>query len=587
MAISDAFLQELRDRVEIEAVITPYVNLRRRGRLMTGLCPFHNEKTPSFTVYLENQSFYCFGCGAGGDAISFLRRIENLDYVEAVKQLAQQAGMRMPEDGVDDTLMKRRAQLLEANREAARFFHGNLHTKAGSAALQYLLGRDLMPQTIQHFGLGFALDDWSSLRDHMRQKGFSDQVLLDANLLRKSSKEGSNHVYDNFRNRIMFPIIDLRGNVIAFGGRVMDDGVPKYINTSDTMVYKKSNGVFALNFAKNANQGRLIVAEGYMDVIALHQAGFTNAIACLGTALTREQANLLSRYAQEVILAYDSDNAGQQAANRAISIFHTTDLEVRVLQLRGGKDPDEIIRKHGKERFQQLLDGAANDIEYRLLREREKFDLETDDGKLHFLKAAANILAELSGDIERDVYCTRLATELQVSKEALQREAEVRRKQLRYKREKDRNRQMQRDLLQYSSKTALQNKKMENNRSLSAQELLLTSLLRNPDFYTKIASEIQAEAFSTPLYSRLFREIGDRVAEGREISPTFLAQSFTPQEMDIVMRLFLQGRKIQNSLQECRDCIQVIHAERDRVLPENVAELNDEEYLRLFEKKSK
>ena len=299
MRLSDSFLEELRSRVDIESVISPYVNLRRRGKNLVGLCPFHNEKTPSFTVYPENDSFYCFGCGVGGDVITFVRRIENLDYLEAVRMLADRAGMALPEDGFDDSMAKQRTAVLEANRAAAKFFHAELMGERGREALDYFHGRGLTIETIRHFGLGYAPDDWRALKNHLNQKGFDDTLLESANLLRRSEKNGKVNYYDNFRNRIMFPIIDPRGNVIAFGGRVMDDSKPKYINTSDTLVYKKSNGVFALNFAKNGNDGKLIVAEGYMDVIALHQAGFTNAVACLGTALTKEQANLLRYITKE------------------------------------------------------------------------------------------------------------------------------------------------------------------------------------------------------------------------------------------------------------------------------------------------
>ncbi|MGN0568299.1 MAG: DNA primase, partial [Acutalibacteraceae bacterium] len=389
MRLSDSFLEELRSRVDIESVISPYVNLRRRGKNLVGLCPFHNEKTPSFTVYPENDSFYCFGCGVGGDVITFVRRIENLDYLEAVKMLADRAGMALPEDGFDDSMAKQRTAVLEANRAAAKFFHAELMSERGREALDYFLGRGLTIETIRHFGLGYAPDGWRALKNHLNQKGFDDTLLESANLLRRSEKNGKVNYYDNFRNRIMFPIIDPRGNVIAFGGRVMDDSKPKYINTSDTLVYKKSNGVFALNFAKNGNDGKLIVAEGYMDVIALHQAGFTNAVACLGTALTKEQANLLSRYAKEVLISYDSDEAGQKATARAINIFSSTGLEVRVLRLSGGKDPDEIIRKYGAQRFRDIIEGAANDTEYRILRAREGIDISSDDGNLKFLSLAA------------------------------------------------------------------------------------------------------------------------------------------------------------------------------------------------------
>jgi len=581
MAISDAFLQELRSRVDMEQLVSPYVSgLRRRGRTLTGLCPFHNEKTPSFTVYTENQSFYCFGCGAGGDAVTFMRRAENLDYVEAVKQLAQHVGMRMPEDGFDDTLMKRRMEILAANREAARFFHEQLYENAGREGAAYLEKRALHPNTVRHFGLGFAPNNWGSLLEALKQKGFSEQLLLEANLVRRSEK---GNVYDNFRNRLMFPIIDIRGNVIGFGGRVLDDSKPKYINTSDTMVYKKSHGVFALNFAKNANDGRLIVAEGYMDVIALHQAGFTNAIACLGTALTREQANLLSRYAKEVLLAYDTDEAGQKATRRAIDIFSGTSLSVRVLRMTGGKDPDEIIQNHGKERFQNIIDGAANDIEYRLLREREKYDLDSDDGKMKFLRAAAQILAQLSGDIEREVYAVRLSQELSVDKDAILREAMYRRSQLKKEREKDRARAELREL-QFPVLPQEQSALPLNARR--AEETILASLLRNPDYGKALGESLAESVFLTDFYRRFYAVLAQRIAQNLELEPTFFAQDFNPEEMSRIMRLFAQGAEIKNTVKECRDCIETLRKARQtqESMPQDVGKLSDEEFLKIFQK---
>ena len=384
--INDDFLRTLRDRNEISEVISSYVNLRRHGSTMKGLCPFHNEKTPSFTVYLDTQSFYCFGCGAGGDVITFIRRIENLGYLDAVRFLAQRVNLPLPEDGYDDGVSNRRRRILAANREAARFFHECLIGPQGRRCLDYLLDRGYTMSTIRHFGLGYAPDGWRALCDHLHQKGFSLPELVDANLARKSEKNDKTNYYDNFRNRAIVPIIDVNGNVVAFGGRVLDDSKPKYINTADTLVYKKGTGVFGLNFAKNSGERRLILTEGYMDTIALHQAGFTNSIACLGTALPDEQVNLVSRYADEVLLSYDSDEAGQKAVQRAITAFSRVGVKVRVLQLSGGKDPDEILRTYGPERFRSLIDGASNDIEFKLLKAREGLDLASDDGKLKYLK---------------------------------------------------------------------------------------------------------------------------------------------------------------------------------------------------------
>ena len=565
MRLSDSFLEELRSRVDIESVISPYVNLRRRGKNLVGLCPFHNEKTPSFTVYPENDSFYCFGCGVGGDVITFVRRIENLDYLEAVRMLADRAGMALPEDGFDDSMAKRRTAVLEANRAAAKFFHAELMSERGREALDYFLGRGLTIETIRHFGLGYAPDNWRALKNHLNQKGFDDTLLENANLLRRSEKNGKVNYYDNFRNRIMFPIIDPRGNVIAFGGRVMDDSKPKYINTSDTLVYKKSNGVFALNFAKNGNDGKLIVAEGYMDVIALHQAGFTNAVACLGTALTKEQANLLSRYAKEVLISYDSDEAGQK---------------VRVLRLSGGKDPDEIIRKYGAQRFRDIIEGAANDTEYRILRAREGIDISSDDGKLKFLSLAADILAELSSPIEVDIYASRLARELDVDKTALTAQVKYRRENFVRRRKAEREREQQRMLM--SGVSSKNPERSANLRAAKAEETIIASLMRNPDFYQKLKDEISPDDFVTVLNRRIFTVVTDRVSQGGSAEPFFLSSSFTPDEMDEVTRLFRQSSQMRNTVEECMDCIKILKMEKNRPEDIKASELSDDDFAKLF-----
>lgn len=580
MRLSDSFLEELRSRVDIESVISPYVNLRRRGKNLVGLCPFHNEKTPSFTVYPENDSFYCFGCGVGGDVITFVRRIENLDYLEAVRMLADRAGMALPEDGFDDSMAKRRTAVLEANRAAAKFFHAELMSERGREALDYFLGRGLTIETIRHFGLGYAPDNWRALKNHLNQKGFDDTLLENANLLRRSEKNGKVNYYDNFRNRIMFPIIDPRGNVIAFGGRVMDDSKPKYINTSDTLVYKKSNGVFALNFAKNGNDGKLIVAEGYMDVIALHQAGFTNAVACLGTALTKEQANLLSRYAKEVLISYDSDEAGQKATARAINIFSSTGLEVRVLRLSGGKDPDEIIRKYGAQRFRDIIEGAANDTEYRILRAREGIDISSDDGKLKFLSLAADILAELSSPIEVDIYASRLARELDVDKTALTAQVKYRRENFVRRRKAEREREQQRMLM--SGVSSKNPERSANLRAAKAEETIIASLMRNPDFYQKLKDEISPDDFVTVLNRRIFTVVTDRVSQGGSAEPFFLSSSFTPDEMDEVTRLFRQSSQMRNTVEECMDCIKILKMEKNRPEDIKASELSDDDFAKLF-----
>lgn len=580
MRSSDAFLEQLRANTDIESVISPYVNLRRRGKNLVGLCPFHNEKTPSFTVYPENGSFYCFGCGVGGDVITFVRRMENLDYMEAVKQLADRAGMALPEDGYDDTLAKKRTAVLAANRAAAKFFHSQLFTEQGRQALDYFLDRGLAPETIRHFGLGFAPNDWRALKRHLNEQGFDDVLLESANLLRRSDKNGKVSYYDNFRNRVMFPIIDPRGNVIAFGGRVLDDSKPKYINTSDTLVYKKSNGVFALNFAKNGNDGKLIIAEGYMDVIALHQAGFTNAVACLGTALTKEQANLLSRYADTIILSYDADEAGQKATARALGIFGTTGMEIKVLRLEGGKDPDEIIKNYGAQRFQAIIDGAANDTEYRLLKARQGIDLATDDGKVKYLSVAAEILAEIGSPVEVDVYASRLAHELGVDKLAIQSQVKYKREGLKKRRAVKREQEQTRLLI--NGQNTKNPERAQHLRAAKAEETLIASLMRNPDFYNKLKDGLSADYFVTALNRRIFSVVLSRLEEGGNTEPYFLSSEFTPDEMDEVERIFRSAAQLSNTVDECADCIKILKEEKNKPETVKASELSDEDFAKLF-----
>ena len=582
MKISERFIQELQDKVDIESVISSSISLKRRGKTLVGLCPFHNEKTPSFTVYPESNSFYCFGCGAGGDVITFVRRMENLDYIEAVKAVAQMAGVAMPEDGYDDTLSKQRMRLLAANREAARFFNSCLNDPKNRDALDYFLKRGLSKNTITKFGLGYAPNEWRALINHMKSKGFTEHELVLANLARRSDKDGKTNYYDNFRNRVMFPIIDLRGNVIAFGGRVMDDSKPKYINTSDTLVYKKSNGVFALNFAKNANEGKIILVEGYMDVIALHQAGFTNAIACLGTAFTNEQANLLSRYADEVIICYDNDGAGKAATEKALGILGKTGLKLRVVTMAGGKDADEIIRKHGKERFADLLKEASNKTEYKLLEERNKYNLATDDGKLRFLMAASQVLAGC-GSIEREIYATRLSNELGVSTESIKAQINSAASKLR-RADEAKKRQQTDAMLAKSFEDKNNPERAANLRAAKAEETLIASFLRNPDFYYKLKDKISHGDFITAFNKRIMESLEKGLDAGLEPSLSLFSADFTPEEMDSVTRIFHSSGSLSNTLKECEDCIAVL---RDKSTPKitDTTSMSDEAYLSLFKKK--
>lgn len=577
--IREEFLNTLRDRLDIEEFISGYVHLKRAGRLSKGLCPFHSEKTPSFTVYPDTQSFYCFGCGKGGDIITFTRDIENLDYLDAVRFLADRAGLNMPDDDYDDTLSKKRKRMLEMNKDAARFFYKELMSEKGKGCLEYWTKvRRLTPQTIKHFGLGYAPDDWHALHYYMRGLHYSDQELFEANLLRRSEKEGKIFYYDNFRNRAMVPIIDLRGNVIAFGGRVLDDSRPKYVNTSDTLVYKKSSALFALNFAKGSGTDQLILCEGYLDVITLHQAGFTNAIAGLGTALTDEQVRLISRYCKEVVLSYDNDDAGREATHKALQKFEKTDLTVRSLTMNGGKDPDEIIQNFGAERFRSMLDGASNETEYRLNEQRMRFDLATDDGKVRYIEAASFVLAALE-PAERYVYTSRVAEETGVAREAI--ESQIDRA---VKRQRSRRGQADFSELNRSLGKQGASGNTVSQKTIRAEETILASLLRNPDYLKKLESRLQASDFRTDFGQKAYQVIAERLGEGKSVEPYVLSQYFEPEEMGQLARLQNAGVPLSGTFRELEDCIRVLKSAGERPAASG-GEISDEELRELFSKK--
>lgn len=573
MALSDSFLQELKMKTDIEDVISTYVTLKRRGATLVGLCPFHNEKTPSFTVYPATQSFYCFGCGAGGDAITFVKKIENLDYLDAVKTLAQRAGLQMPQEGFDDSLSKRRRRILEMNREAARFYHSVLLSPEGKVGYDYYIGRALSAATINHFGLGFAPNQWDALLKHMRAKGYQPAELVDAGLARKGQKG----YYDNFRNRVMTPIIDVRGNVIAFGGRVLDDSKPKYINTGDTLVYKKTNELFALNFAKDSKEDALILCEGYMDVIAMHQAGFTNAVAGCGTALTTEQVRLISRYAKEVILTYDADEAGQKALQKAMTLFDQTDVKVRIPALVGGKDPDEIIRTYGRDKFKGMLEGASNETEFRLLALRRQYNLATTQGKIDFIGGALQILSTLP-PVEQDLYVSRLSEELGVERQNMKVQLQdlvARQGNRREKREF--NRIVQENMRKTARETMATDASL---RKLRAEDRLISLLLRYPDC-SRLCKDFDPQWLTPGFAQRVFTLILQRLENGDGTELMDLRDRLTDDEMGRLSGIIARGGESADAKQEFSDCLQTIRAEQQKK-QESAAELDDQAFRDLF-----
>lgn len=569
--LSESFISELKARNDIEEVISSYVNVKRRGRNLVGLCPFHSEKTPSFTVYPDSQSFYCFGCGAGGDVVTFVKKIENLDYIEAVKSLAQRAGLAMPEDGYDDSYAKLKTRVLEINRETARFYHQCLISPVGKKALEYLRGRGLSDNTIRRFGLGFAPESWDAGIKHLRGKGFTLDEMAAAAVAVKSAR-GS--YYDQFRGRVIFPIIDIRGNVIAFGGRLMDGQGPKYLNSPDTPVFKKSRNLFALNYAKSSKESALILAEGYMDVVALHQAGFTNAVATLGTALTAEQARMISQYAAEVVIAYDSDGAGQKATNRAINIFGEIGLPVRVLKVQDAKDPDEFIKKFGATRFKMLLEGAGSAMEFEIAKLRAKYDLDSPDGKVGFLKEFAGFMAGIRNPIERDVYVTKTAQELGVAKDPLL-------VQINYiirQRAKSDEKKKARDLSVFASgpNERRDPQRMSNLKEALAEERLIGILLKNPDYHGDILGKIRPEDFVTDFNREIFSVISDRLGQNRSVELIALSEQLSEEQMAKVAQVLADSASTRATRKEAMDYVETILAGKNRKSAAEVQQMDRE-----------
>lgn len=573
-SLPDSFLQELKLKTDIVDLVSSYVTLKKRGNTYVGLCPFHNEKTPSFTVYENTQSFYCFGCGAAGDCVGFTRKIDNLDYIDAVKSLAQRAGMQMPEDGYDDSLSKKRRTILEINRETARFYHSYMMSEEGKIGLQYFLDRGLSLKTIKHFGLGYAPNSWDSLIKHLKSLGYNPSDMLAAGVVRKGEKG----YYDYFRNRVMTPIIDVRGNFIAFGGRVLDDSKPKYINTSDTLVYKKTNEVFGLNFAKNSGKDSIILCEGYMDVIAMHQAGFTNAVAGCGTALTNEQVRLITRYAKNISLVYDNDEAGQKALSKAISMFNQVDASINIPTLSGGKDPDEIIKTQGRARFEAMLDGASNKIEFALTQLRKKYNLVTTQGKSQFAAEAVKILYGAS-PVEQDLYLSRIAEELGIDKRSMQAQLDE------YVRQESRkqNRQKYSKILDENMRS-VRKESYDNSTStasLKAQERLISLLMAYSEF-ANLCDGFDDKKLSDGFYRKAYNAVIKRIRNNMSLDLIVFNEEFSSDEMSRFSRIVDQSPKSSDAKKELSDCLLTISREYDKQNSKSASEMNDDDFRSFF-----
>ncbi len=569
--LPELFIQQLKQSCDMERIVSGYLPLKKKGRYLVGLCPFHSEKSPSFYVYPQNQSFYCFGCGAGGDVITFIRRIENLEYMEAVKLLADRCGLELPMDSDQSderSMLKKR--VLEINRESARFFHSCLMSEQGRQAYEYLISRGRDRKTIRHFGLGYAPAGWDGLLNHLRTKGFSDNDMLEANVVTK----GKYGPHDRFSNRVIFPIIDLRGNVVAFGGRALDDKGAKYLNSSDTPVFKKSKTLFALNFAKTSKRPGLILAEGYMDVIAIHQAGFDNAVATLGTALTEEQARLISQYAERVVLAYDSDGPGQAATKRAMNIFDEVGVKVSVLSMTGAKDPDEFIKKYGTERFAMLLDNSRNPVEFELSKLRTTYDTAQADGKVGYLKEACKLFAGIRNPVEREVYITQTANELAISPQAIKAQIENLDKRESYRQRK----QQRADTNIYIGRMAAAKDDLQrrtNLRYAMAEEGVLFCLMKNPDSYPQVSSRVSEQDFVTDINRQLYLALSQRLEQGQTVEMIDLSSQLSPELMGRISAIMATAPSQRCDEQTLGDYIARLIEHRSVKTEREVAQMDD------------
>ena len=528
MAFPAAFLDELTARNPIEDVVGQYVNLKRSGSNLFGLCPFHGEKTASFSVAPDKGIYYCFGCHKGGNVINFEMEIEGLSYPDAVRALAKRVGMEVPEDEQYQSRYRQQERLWALHKEAARFYHSQLYAPVGANALQYAAGRGMPKSILTKFGIGYAPDSWTALVDWLRAKGYTDQELRDSGLVTVSRKNGN--LFDRFRDRLMFPIIDVRGNVIGFGGRIMnnqDKSAAKYLNSPETLIFNKRKNLFALNLAKKSKLGYLILVEGYMDAIALHQFGFDCAVASLGTALTEDGANLLARYTEQVVLIYDGDEAGQNATRRAIPILEKAGLQVKVLQMRDAKDPDEFLKKFGADRFKLLLEESSNRVEYQLNAILKKYDLRDDDQKVKYLQESAELISSLGSSVQREVYGNRVAEAAGISMEAMKLEVGRAFKRRTYQEKK---KQEKIDLSPVRNLQPADKKlRYDNVKSARAEEIVLAQILKEPALLGEIP-ELKPEMFSSEFMGRAFSQLLDRYRQGLEVSLSGLTD-FAPEEM--------------------------------------------------------
>ena len=556
MAFPPSFLDELVARNPIEDVVGQYVSLKRSGANLFGLCPFHGEKTASFSVSPDKGIYYCFGCHKGGGAVNFMMEVEGLSYPDAVRALAKRAGMQVPEDEQYQSRYRQQERLWALHKEAARFFHSQLYAPVGKAALEYAVGRGMSRGILTTFGVGYAPDSWDSLVKAMRAKGYTDEELKESGLVSTSQKNGN--IFDRFRDRLMFPIIDVRGNVIGFGGRVIkkDSDAAKYLNSPETLIFNKRKNLFGLNLAKKTKQGYLILVEGNIDVVALHQYGFDNAIASLGTSLTEEQAALLTRYTDQIVLIYDGDKAGQNATARAIPILEKAGLQVKVLQIKDAKDPDEFLRKFGADRFKLLLEESSNRVEYQLGAIRRKYDLLEDDQRVKFIAEAAEFLSTLGSAVQREVYGHRAADDAKISYDAMKLEINkaFKRRMARERKKQEKINLAPAQALQPKSRTI----RYDNIKSAMAEETILAMVLKEPALLDA-AKNLRAEEFSSALLGKVYAQLRRRHDQGLDVSLA-VVEDLSAEEMSHITGIFQrQSGPVNESA--LNDCVRIIQEE--------------------------
>ena len=563
MAFPQAFLDELLARSDIVDVVGSYVQLSRKGANLFGLCPFHSEKTGSFSVSPDKQIYYCFGCKRGGGVINFIMEEENLTFPDAVRFLAKRAGLEVPEEEGDREAGRRRQRLLDLNRDAARFYYQLLQQPEGAAVRDYLARRQIRRATAVKFGMGASPDSWDTLLTAMTQKGYTKRELLDAGLV-VQNKNG--RLYDKFRNRLMLPVVDTRGDVVAFGSRVLDKSEPKYMNSSETPVYSKRRVLYGLNLAKKTKRPNIILCEGNLDIVTLHQAGFDNAVASMGTALTVEQTRLLSRFTKELVLCYDNDNAGRIATERALQILNNSDFSVRVLQLPKRlvdgeyvkQDADDFIKFQGPDAFERLLSGSENGIEFRMAQVAAKHDLTNDEGRVAYCQEISALLATLENAVEREIYTARAAEAARITPEAMKLEVQ---RSFRQRTRREQRAELRRDLnpaarLQPQERTL----RYDNIRSARAEEGVLRLLVKDASVFPE-APPLTEEQFSSPLLGRAFTLLWQQHAAGRDPSIPLLAETFSPEEISHLVDVTERPESLSNARQALADYIRIIQSE--------------------------